>query len=131
MELNLALNITVILIAISLFFSLADVFKIKWKQEAEKKIRDEAKITELSDLWHQVGFMIHCLIVIGLFIVGSWLWAGIGFILVWFVHNVIIAIGLGQKWWYVGTTAWTDIQIRKIWAWTNKMFKKIFKKNVQ
>jgi len=127
----MSINLIIVLIVISLLFSWADVYKIKWKQAAEKKIRDEVKINELQDTWHQIGFLIHTIIVVGLCLAGGWIWGVVGFFLVWFVHNVIIAIGLGQKWWYVGTTAWTDIQIRKIWAWGTKMFKKIFKKNVQ
>ena len=106
--LELNTNMIVIAIVISLLFTLFNVLIIKWKNATP----DESG--KISKLWHKVGFIIHFFIVLQLFLAGGWLWGIIGFFTVWFIHNIIIAVGLGKKWYYVGTTSWFDIQIRKI-----------------
>jgi hypothetical protein len=102
------INIIIPLI-ISILFTIFNGLIINWKLSNNSDVS-----SKISKKWHKVGFFIHVLIVIQLFLLGGWTWSVIGFFVVWIIHNIIIAIQMGQKWYYVGKTAWFDIQIRKI-----------------
>jgi len=98
---------------ITILFSIFNGLIINWRSATgEDAIR-------LSKKWHKVGFLIHMLIVAEIFLLGGWIWGIVGFFTVWIIHNIIIAIQMGQKWYYVGTTSWFDRQIRKIFKNVN------------
>lgn len=104
----------VILITLSLLFSVFNGLVIKWKLTA-----DPYKASLYSDWWHVVGAIIHGLMVIQAWIIGGYIWAVVIFFVVWLAHNIIIAKMMGQKWYYVGKTAKFDILIRKVLFFIN------------
>jgi hypothetical protein len=104
----------VILIVISILFSVFNGLVIKWK------LTNDAKLAATySEWWHVVGGLIHILMVGQVLIIGGWIWGLITFFVVWLIHNIVIAKMMKQKWYYVGKTAKTDILIRKILFFIN------------
>lgn len=125
------IGISAALISFTILFPLADSMKIKWSQERERQAalpasqRNYEKAIKLSNNWHTVGFWLRTFILVGFFFAGGIVWGIIGLMLLSFGHNIIIQIGLGQPWYKVGTTAKTDIFLRKVWAWIVTQYKKI------
>jgi hypothetical protein len=103
---------------LSILFSVFNGLVINWQQSlpvSDKATPEQyANATRLSWVWHGIGFVFHFLLVVLFAFVGGWLWAVIGFFLNWIGHNIIIAVIMGQKWYYVGKTAWFDKMIRKL-----------------
>lgn len=104
----------IILLIILILFSIFNGLIIKWK------LSDNiTKTTKLSKQWHGVVLMIHILSILLLYLLGGLLWGIIGIGINWIIHNIIIALMLKQKWYYVGKTAWFDKMIRKILPFIN------------
>jgi len=97
---------TTILILISLLlFALWNGLVIKWKLSGDQKY---------SRYWHIVAFLVKLPLVAVVFIASDWYFALVAGFVCWIPYNVIIALVIGQRWYYVGKTAWFDIQIRKL-----------------
>jgi hypothetical protein len=107
-----------LLILLSLLFSIFNGVVINWKQAlptSDKTTQEDYnKAKRLSIIWHGVGLVIHMVLITLFHLIGGYIWLIIGFFLNWLGHNIIIALIMGQKWYYVGTTAWTDKLIRRI-----------------
>lgn len=103
----------ILILLISVLFSVFNGFVINWKHSAEKIAE------QLSVKWHGVGLVMHIVLVAILYLLGGWIWAIIGFLINWLGHNIIIAKMLNQKWYYIGKTAWTDKLIRKLLPFIN------------
>ena len=129
-----AVSVLASLAAISILYPLGDSMKIRWSQERERQASlpvgernyDEAK--RLSDMWHSVGFWLRTFVLIVFIFSGGLLWGFVGLLLVSFAHNVVIQLGLNQPWYKLGTTAKTDIFLRKAWTWIVTQYKKIIAK---
>jgi hypothetical protein len=104
----------IILLIILILFSIFNGLVIKWKLS-----NDVIKSAKLSKQWHGVVLVIHILSILLLYLLGGLLWGIIGGVLNWLIHNIIIALMLKQKWYYVGKTAWFDKMIRKILPFIN------------
>jgi hypothetical protein len=69
-------------------------------------VREGLQLAGLRKYWKPVSWLIRALLVL-------LLWPDLtlmltGAVLAWSVYNVSCAIGLGQKWWYLGTTSVID-----------------------
>jgi len=108
---------------ISILFSVFNGIVINWKQTlpvSDKATEaDYNKVKRLSWVWHGVGAIFHFILIMMFAFVGGWIWMLVGLFLNWIGHNIIIALIMGQKWYYVGTTAWFDKQIRKLLPFIN------------
>lgn len=98
-------------LALSVLFSIFNGFVINWKLNKNNK--------DWSVRWHGTGLFIHAIMVAMLYLAGGWIWGLVGLVTVWLLHNIIIALLMGQRWFYVGKTAWFDRQIRKIFKFIN------------
>ena len=75
----------------------------------------------LSAQWHAVGAMIRAAMVA--IIAGQtlpdWLPVTLAVVMAWPVYNAMINLYCGKRWYYVGTTAWTDRVIRRLFWFVN------------
>jgi hypothetical protein len=111
--LDTLITLLVFTLLISVLFSVFNGLIINWKNSTAEKAE------RLSFAWHGVGLVMHVLLVALIAFIGGWLWAVMGFFLNWIGHNIIIAVIMGQKWYYVGKTAWFDKMIRKLLPFIN------------
>jgi hypothetical protein len=122
------------LIAISILYPLGDSMKIKWSQERERQAslsateRNYNKAKKLSNMWHAIGFWMRTFVLVIFVFSGGLLWGFVGLILISFSHNIMIQIALKQPWYKIGTTAKTDIFLRKVWTWIVTQYNKIITK---
>jgi len=121
--LDTMITFLVLFVVISILFSVFNGLVINWQQAlpvSDKATPEQyAKSKRLSWVWHKIGFIIHFLLVVLFAFVGGWIWMLVGFFLNWIGHNIIIALMMGQKWYFVGTTADTDKLIRKLFPFIN------------
>jgi len=111
--LDTKITFLVLFTVLSILFSVFNGLVINWKNSTAEKAE------RLSFAWHGVGLVMHVLLVALIAFIGGWFWAIVAFLLNWLGHNIIIAMIMGQKWFYVGKTAWTDKLIRRILPFIN------------
>lgn len=98
--------ITAILIFITiLLFAAWNGYVIQWKLTGK---------AIWSRRWHAVAFIVKMPLVAVVWINSTWWMAIIAGFLSWVIYNIIIALIMGKKWYYIGNSAWFDIQVRKL-----------------
>lgn len=70
------------------------------------------KDEKYSTWWHRVGFVIRALLVVVIYLAGGWVWALGAAFASWIPYNIIISLLMGQKWYYIGKTSYTDKLLR-------------------
>jgi len=72
-----------------------------------------------SKYWHTIAFIVKLPLVAVAYIESGLIAALVVTFICWIPYNIVIALMMGQKWYYVGKTAWTDKLIRKLLPFIN------------
>ena len=85
------------LIVISILFAAFNGLVIAWYNSNDVVMSDR-----LKRLWHGVGFAIRAFISLVAYFTSSLWWFGAIAFISWLPYNIIIALIIGRKWYYLG-----------------------------
>lgn len=99
------------LFAAALMFMLASL-----NQKRERKMINAGATTSQRNIFHDICGAAKVFFAFLVLYYSEWDWilAGVFLFTEWFCFDIFNALMIGQKWYYIGTSAWLDIQVRKL-----------------